>query len=123
MATGTAGGSPAGLSVLGQQVSISAPNGTAQQPLQLVLTLDATLVGANPPASILVFRSEGGAPATVLADCGGAAGTASPDPCVASRTSHRRRRSADRWCSRRRPASGGWASAGTGLPRRLPSPA
>ena len=86
MATGTAGGSPAGLSVLGQQVSISAPNGTAQQPLQLVLTLDATLVGANPPASILVFRSEGGAPATVLADCGGAAGTASPDPCVASRT-------------------------------------
>ena len=86
MAVGAASSAPVGTSVLGQQVSIAGPGGTAAQPLQLSLVVDASLLGATPPSAVEVFRSESGGPPATLPDCSGTTGTASPDPCVAART-------------------------------------
>ncbi len=72
---------PSGYRFLGQQVNITAPPATPEDPLVVTFVLDASLIDDEDPASITVFRE--GVP---LAGCTGAAGTASPDPCLASRT-------------------------------------
>jgi virginiamycin B lyase len=74
---------PTGYSLLGQEVEITAPDASAEEPLVLEFRLDASLLpsGAD-EASVQIFRD--GAP---IADCDPDAGTAAhPDPCVASRT-------------------------------------
>jgi YVTN family beta-propeller protein len=64
------------------QVDITAPEGTATDPLALAFRIDGSLV---PPGhdylTLQVFRN--GVP---VADCTGPFGTASPDPCVSSRS-------------------------------------
>jgi hypothetical protein len=69
--------------LLGQQVTISAPQASVAQPLVLAFDLDPSLLSAAgaDPATVTVFRD--GAP---IADCANASGTATPDPCVSSRT-------------------------------------
>ena len=74
---------PAGYSFLGQQVNITAPPATPEDPLILVFRLDASLFEGLDPGTITVFRE--GVP---LPGCTGATGTASPDPCVSGRVVH-----------------------------------
>jgi polyhydroxybutyrate depolymerase len=76
-------GAPPGYMLLGNQVQISAPPATAGSPLVITFLVDASalLPGAG-AADVVVFRN--GVP---LPGCTGAPGTASPDPCVASRQS------------------------------------
>jgi hypothetical protein len=75
------GDTPAGYSLLGQQVSIEAPRATAESPLRLVFEIAAALM---PPGtgheSLVVFRN--GVPVDA---CSGPPGQASPSPCVRSR--------------------------------------
>ena len=72
---------PSGYNILGQQVNIEAPAASADNPLRLLFRLDASILPEGGDASTLqVFRD--GSP---MGDCTGAAGTASPDPCVADR--------------------------------------
>jgi hypothetical protein len=68
--------------LLGQQVTISAPQASVAQPLTLAFDLDPSLLSAAgaDPATVTVFRD-----GTPIADCTGASGTATPDPCVTSR--------------------------------------
>jgi probable HAF family extracellular repeat protein len=74
---------PSGYSLLGEQIVITAPAATAADPLVLQFLLDASILPAGAdPATTQVFRD--GAP---IADCAADAGTsATPDPCIASRT-------------------------------------
>jgi Ca2+-binding RTX toxin-like protein len=72
-------GAPAGFTLLGQQVSITAPAGTAANPLLIVFTLDASALPAGGVNAVTVFRNGLPVPA-----CTGAP-QAIPDPCVASR--------------------------------------
>ena len=78
---------PAGFQFLGQQVEINsdAPT-TAANPLMIVFVLDESIVSGLTPASIQIFRTEDGGPTLLVPNCTGAAGTASPDPCVSNRT-------------------------------------
>ncbi len=77
---------PNGFVLLGQQVEITSDAATtAANPLVLVFTLDESIVSGQTPASIQIFRSEGGGSSILVPDCTGAPGTASPDPCVSSR--------------------------------------
>ena len=77
----TSGSPPGGYTFLGRQVQInSSVVATAANPLQIVFTIDASLLAGANPASIVVFRN--GMP---LPDCT-AAPTATPDPCVLLRT-------------------------------------
>jgi hypothetical protein len=71
---------PAGYEVLGRQVHITAPDATAADPLVLTFVLDASLLPPD-PSSIVITRD-----GVTVAACSGAPGTASPDPCVQSRT-------------------------------------
>ena len=77
---------PTGFQLLGQQVEITSDAATtAANPLVIVFTLDESIVSGQTPASIQIFRTENGGPATLVPNCTGAPGTASPDPCVSSR--------------------------------------
>jgi hypothetical protein len=69
--------------LLGQQVTISAPQASTAQPLTLAFDLDPSLLSAAgaDPATVTVLRD-----GTSIADCADASGTANPDPCVTSRT-------------------------------------
>jgi hypothetical protein len=62
-------------------VDITAPTATAQNPLRLVFTLDASQVpqGQN-EGTIQVFRN-----GTKAENCADGSGVASPDPCVLER--------------------------------------
>lgn len=81
---------PAGFTFLGQQVNITAPPATAQDPLVIVFRLDASLLDAHDPAEITVFRD--GVP---LVTCdptpppspgpNAPPTPASPDPCLSGR--------------------------------------
>lgn len=72
---------PAAYSFLGVQVNITAPPASVAQPLQFVFRLDPSLLPASIDATTLqIFRN-----GAVVADCTGAVGTASPNPCVQSR--------------------------------------
>jgi hypothetical protein len=71
---------PSGYQLLGQVVQVTAPDATAAAPLVLTFLIDATLL---PPDPLTVGLSRDG---VLVADCTGADGVASPDPCVDSRT-------------------------------------
>jgi hypothetical protein len=72
---------PAGFSLFGQQVNISAPQGTVARPLIIVFLLDVSVVPSGlGPNNIAVFKA-----ATLVPACSGTPNTASPDPCVMSR--------------------------------------
>ena len=75
---------PTGFALLGEQVVITAPNGTADAPLQLVFTLDPSQLAGADPATVVIFRTENGGSAAAVPACTGAPGTAGPDPCVAA---------------------------------------
>jgi hypothetical protein len=74
------GGAPAGLTILGWQVQISAPSATAGTPLRFTFELDSSLLGSLDPLTVQVSRN-----GLVVSDCTGASGIASPDPCVVRR--------------------------------------
>jgi len=77
---------PSGYSFAGQEVTIvSTAATTSSNPLMLVFTLDASIVAGQTPQTIQMTRSEGGGPPVIVPDCTGAAGVASPDPCVSFR--------------------------------------
>jgi hypothetical protein len=73
---------PAGFALFGQQVNISAPAATASRPLVIVFWLDASIIPAGATQDdIRVFK--GG---VFVPNCTGAPSTASPDPCVMTRS-------------------------------------
>jgi len=74
---------PSGYSFFGQQVNITAPAATPDNPLRLMFTLDSSLAPGQTPASIDLFRTEGGVTQGPIPGCTGPG--AVPDPCVASR--------------------------------------
>ncbi|MBI4518975.1 MAG: right-handed parallel beta-helix repeat-containing protein [Deltaproteobacteria bacterium] len=68
--------------VLGQPLDLTAPTASAANPLVLVFTLDASVLPSGvDPLTIALFRN-----GAIVPDCTGAAGEASPDPCVDDRT-------------------------------------
>jgi len=73
---------PAGFDLFGQQVNISAPNAIAiSNPNTIVFTLDVSIVPAGQTENtIQIFRN-----GTLVPNCGGAPGSASPNPCVTKR--------------------------------------
>ncbi len=70
--------SPAGFEFLGLQITISAPDATADDPLIVLFRLDASLIpdGNNEPI-IQIFKN-----GVLVPSCEGGPGTADPDPCV-----------------------------------------
>lgn len=79
--SGNAGATPSGFQLLTGVVQITAPPGTANDPLVLVFQLDASVLpfGEDPLATQI---SKDG---IIVPDCTGTPGVASPDPCVADR--------------------------------------
>jgi hypothetical protein len=75
------GAAPSGYSSLGMRVSITAPPATAGSPLVIVFLIDASLIPPGGNQNTIQVRRNG----VVVPACTGAAGTASPDPCVSSR--------------------------------------
>jgi hypothetical protein len=71
---------PAGLTILGWQVQISAPAATPGAPLRFTFELDSSLLGSLDPLTVQVLRN-----GLVVSGCTGAAGIAAPDPCVVRR--------------------------------------
>ncbi|MCI0855911.1 MAG: dockerin type I repeat-containing protein, partial [Chloroflexi bacterium] len=72
---------PAGFHLIGQQVNISAPAGTAQFPLIIQFLLDESIIPEGvTAANIPLFK--GG---ILVPNCADLSGKASPDPCVAKR--------------------------------------
>ena len=74
------GPDPTGYTFLGQQVSITAPPGTAQNPISIVFLIDASLLAGADQSTVQVFKD-----GTLVVDCTGPAGKAQPDPCVSNR--------------------------------------
>jgi hypothetical protein len=72
---------PSGFELLGQQVSIQAPTATTDLPLIIEFYLDDTIVPDHADATMVQIFKDG----QQVQDCTGAAGTASPDPCVSER--------------------------------------
>jgi len=73
---------PAGFALFAQQVNISAPQGTVVRPLIIVFWLDSSIIPAGVgPTGIAVFKG-----ATLVPGCSGTPNTASPNPCVMSRS-------------------------------------
>jgi LPXTG-motif cell wall-anchored protein len=72
---------PSGFQILAQQVNISAPAATVDDPLVIVFRLDSSQI---PPGedqnTIQIFKN-----GVQVASCTGPLGTASPDPCVSNR--------------------------------------
>ena len=72
---------PAGFTVLGSAIEITAPPATAAQPLEFTFRFDVSVVPLGVPlSSVAIFRD-----GIVVQPCSGAPGVASPDPCVSSR--------------------------------------
>jgi hypothetical protein len=80
--TGTTDTAPSGFSFIGQQVNITAPNATADNPLVFVFQIDASVLAAGgvDASTVRVFRND-----SLVADCDTSVTGASPDPCIASR--------------------------------------
>ena len=78
----TSGGPPSGYDLLGWQVDITiSPDATAADPLEIAFRLDASLLPTGmDETNVEVFRN-----GTLVPDCTGPPGTASPDPCVSNR--------------------------------------
>ena len=72
---------PIGLSLLNLQIHVTAPPGTVASPIRLVFRIDASALPPGLDIGALVVYKNGES----IADCTGPVGTASPDPCVASR--------------------------------------
>jgi Tol biopolymer transport system component len=71
---------PVGYAFLGQEVTISAPPGGPTQPIRIVFTADASILGGTDAATLQVFRN-----GAVVAPCSPNDGTATPTPCVTAR--------------------------------------
>ncbi len=71
---------PTGFHLIGQQVNISAPGGTAQQPIVITFWLDSSLLTGISPSSVQVFKA-----GALVPNCTGPSGKALPDPCVVKR--------------------------------------
>ncbi|MCA1674299.1 MAG: hypothetical protein LC799_19630, partial [Actinobacteria bacterium] len=72
---------PAGINFLGQQINITAPAATVDEPLKLSFQIDGSLLPSGMTINdVEVFRN-----GTAIEDCTGAP-AAVPNPCVASRT-------------------------------------
>jgi hypothetical protein len=74
------GSAPVGFEALGVGIEINAPPATAGDPLVLTFVFDASLLPPDP--NTVVLQRDG----VIVADCSGAPGIASPDPCIQSRT-------------------------------------
>jgi ABC-type oligopeptide transport system substrate-binding subunit len=71
-----------GYTLLSQQLVISAPpTNDPTNPLRLTFSLDASVLNGADPSTVDVFRD-----GAVIPACDDQSGTASPDPCVLSRT-------------------------------------
>jgi len=79
--TPISGTAPSGFTFFGQQVNITAPSTTADNPIVIVFALDGSLLTDVDRNTVEVFRN-----GVLVADCTGAANTAAPDPCLSSRT-------------------------------------
>jgi hypothetical protein len=75
--------SPPGFTFLGQQINIDAPPATANDPIELVFVVDASLIDRDlvPPLSNFYIFKDG----ELVLDCTHPLGRAQPDPCVWSR--------------------------------------
>jgi hypothetical protein len=72
---------PSGYTLGGFQAVITAPAGTAGQPLTIVFTLDGSLLPAGQTKdTVELFRN-----GALVPECTGSTGKAIPDPCVAAR--------------------------------------
>ena len=73
---------PSGYTFFGQQVSVTTPSATTENPLVLMFSIDSSLVPVGTdPNSIQVFRN-----GTLVEECANpSASSAQPDPCVASK--------------------------------------
>jgi hypothetical protein len=71
---------PSGYELLGIEIEIDAPPATAGDPLVLTFVIDSSLLPPDP--NTIVLQRDG----VTVADCSGAPGVASPDPCIQSRT-------------------------------------
>lgn len=70
---------PAGYTLLGQQVDITAPSGTASNPLSLVFFLDASIIPTGEDETTIVVLRNG----VPVPNCDPfSSGVADPDPCV-----------------------------------------
>jgi hypothetical protein len=81
--TGLTEPAPTGYSLIGQQVDITAPDATADNPLVLVFRIDQSVLDAAgvDEATVQLFRD-----GVAIGPCDSGAPGASPDPCVAERT-------------------------------------
>jgi hypothetical protein len=73
---------PAGYTLFGYQFEITAPAATAAQPLTFRFIIGQYLIPPDTALGAISVLRNG----VAVANCSGAAGTASPDPCVASRS-------------------------------------
>jgi hypothetical protein len=74
--------SPAGYSLIGQQIDITSPTATPENPIKLVFLLDRSRVPQGEDQNtVQIFRN-----GTQVQNCTGAAGVASPNPCVSERS-------------------------------------
>ena len=77
---GAAGPPTPGFTILGEQVTITAPMATAADPLVITFVIDQSLLPPGVPASAISIRRNG----VIVSDCTAAGAT--PDPCVQSKT-------------------------------------
>ena len=78
------GSPPEGFELLGEQITISAPDATVESPLVLVFRIDSSLIPAGQDHTTIQVFKDGSA--TPIPACTGAP-QAIPDPCVADRQS------------------------------------
>jgi hypothetical protein len=75
------GSAPSGFRFLGQSVTITAPSGTANDPISIAFSIDASLLPPGETAdTVEIYKNGSPVPA-----CSGDEGVASPDPCVMRR--------------------------------------
>jgi PKD repeat protein/flagellar hook assembly protein FlgD/lysophospholipase L1-like esterase len=73
-------GSTGGFSLVGQELVVSAPEATAEDPLVFAFRADLADLHGRDPQTLTVLRN-----GVAVPDCSGTAGQAAPDPCVQSR--------------------------------------
>lgn len=72
---------PSGMTPFGPASFITAPPATPAAPLTIAFRVDPSLAGAVVASALLVGRN-----GSLVADCSGAPGEATPDPCISTRT-------------------------------------
>ncbi len=73
---------PKSLNILGLELQIEAPPASVEDPLEIYLTIDGSLIPEGVDPLLLAAIVDG----DFVPDCEGALGTADPDPCVDDRT-------------------------------------